>query len=153
MDRSVDFRLPLPVRVYVVAFGLFACGMIAFGPTEEPEHRTAGILIAVGMLALLSAFVIRIFRIGVSITGDELLVRNFFRTRRLKRRDIEGFRVGSLPNMAGRTVFALLAGESILALEVFTRPGVLPSTRRRLAERVQVLRDWLAEEPDPTASG
>jgi hypothetical protein len=129
---------PSPVvRLSVLVFMLVWCGILIAAAVQSAE--SAGfIMLALAMLLLGIGFGCRILGIAAIARGDELLVRNAFQTRRLRRSQIEEFRLGTAMPFR-RTILALLSDETV-ALEVglaLFGPGVLE-------ERLEQLRSWRA---------
>lgn len=101
-------------------------------------------LVPVIMLAFGATIGIRTFRMSVTFEADALTVRNFFRTRRLRRDEIEGFRSGPMNNQPfGRTIYALLCQGSVFPLDAAGRPYPFGRGRGKLEERQAMLQSWL----------
>ena len=61
----------------------------------------------------------RIFRLSVALGPQDLLVRNFYRTRRIVRVDVEGFRQGALSQQPfTRAIYVLLRDGTVFPLDV-----------------------------------
>jgi hypothetical protein len=99
------------------------------------------------MLAAGVTIGVRLWRLGVIARGDEFLVSNYFQTRRLTRAEIEGFRIGSSHHsmLFGRTIYVLLGDESVLPLDVTTRPFVTKRQRARFDAQLNTLRRWVSD--------
>ena len=86
----------------------------------------------------------RLLRTSVALGPDDLLVRNYVRTRRVPRAEVEGFRVGSISNQPlRRTIYLLLRDDSVLPLDAVGRFYVSARSEAVLAERMRLLQRWL----------
>lgn len=144
MSASFELRPLLVARIWAAGFGTFWCGAVIVGGINALRHGTSGVLVAAVMLIIGVALAYRLVTLGVFGRGDELVVRNNFRTRRLTRSEIEDFRVGSasggLP--VNKAISVLLMDGSLLNLDVTTCLTVLPRGRRRLDQQLLTLRAW-----------
>jgi hypothetical protein len=141
----IRIRAPLALRVYVAAF---VAAWVALGAAAAHEAgRAAAIVPAVIVVAGL-AFAWLLFRVRVDSDGDELVVRNHLRTQRLRRGEIEAFRLGRPSYQPfGELVYVLLRDGSVVALDATNRASLTGPGRRRLAARLDELRAWQAEGP------
>jgi hypothetical protein len=73
---------------WTVGFSVFWCGSLAWATVRDwPASPTLLLVRALGVIFVaLAAY--RMVRLGFEVRGDELLVRNLFRTRRLPRSDL-----------------------------------------------------------------
>lgn len=143
-SEPVAITPPMWIRGYVVVFCAVWCGSVAsFGVASARRGSPAAVL-AVVLVAIAIGFAYRLTRLGVVAAGDLLTVRNTWRTRTLRRREIAGFRPGTTSHglRSGQALFVLLADDTIVALDVTT--SLLGGRgRRRLAERRDQLQHWL----------
>jgi hypothetical protein len=85
----------------------------------------------------------RLFRLSVALGPDDLLVRNYFQTRRVARAEVEGFRMGPMSTQPFRqTIYLLLSDGSVLALDVVGRLSFGARSKAVLAERMRLLQGW-----------
>lgn len=99
------------------------------------------------MLAFGASLGYRMLRMGVTASGDVLIVRNQWQTRTLARRDIEGFRTGSAGAASfpgSRAVVVLLRDDSVLPLDVTSLALPIPRSRHRHQGRLEQLQAWHA---------
>jgi hypothetical protein len=81
------------------------------------------VLIPLLMLAFGLTLGYRILQLSVVIGPQDLLVRNFYRTRHVARADVEGFRQGALSQQpVTRAVYVLLRDGTVFPLDVTGRP-------------------------------
>jgi hypothetical protein len=140
---------PLALRIYAV-LGACVCGVVAgvFIVSAVADGQPGVLLFLLVWLAFALTLLYRILRMSIELLPDELIVRNLFRTRRLARREVEGFRVGSYGPMSfSRCVFALLRDGTMLTLDVTLRPA-LPGSWRKRDGSLDRLHDWLDAYPE-----
>jgi hypothetical protein len=110
--------------VFFLVWLAFFGGIFVFG-----DDRPTGAFAVIFTLMLVYALVmaVRVQRMAVTADGDELVVRNQFRSRRIPRADITGFSTGRYQRIGQRTAYAdLRDGGSVrlMALELqFPTPG------------------------------
>ncbi|MDX6650461.1 MAG: hypothetical protein QOJ97_2412 [Solirubrobacteraceae bacterium] len=138
----VVIRPPPVMRFFALVFTLVWCGgMIAFAVRDgwSPALILSLVLLVVG-----AGLGIPMLGMAAIAVGDELIVRNVYRTRRLRRSQIEGFRIGRSPIMPfGRTIHGLVPGETV-ALDVGLTLFRLLDGRRALEKQLEDLRSWLS---------
>lgn len=144
---SGDFpviRPPWPLRVYVAGFtGLWCALTISFAVTAAEHGKLAGVIPLLFILAVGVTFGVRLFRMSITLKSDELVIRNVLRTRRVQRRDVEGFRSGAMTGQPiGRTIYALLRDGSVVPLDVAGRMYRFGRGRALLDERLALLERW-----------
>ena len=134
-------RLPKILRIYTSVFTVVWCaGVLTAAVTIAAKGSLAAIMPII-MFAFGATIGVRICRISVAFDADVLVVRNSFRTRNLRREEIEGFRPGVMSSQPfSRTIYALLRDGSVFPLEVVGRPY---RNRRKLEERRALLQAWL----------
>ncbi len=146
-NRRDVIRPPLAVRVYVVAFVGIWCGIVSAGLIAAAAHGSPAVVILLLMLAFGLTFGYRIFRLSVTLRPQELLVRNLYRTRRIVRADVEGFRQGAMSQQPfTRTIYVLLRDGTVVPLDVAGRPYFFGRGKTLLEDRMQLLQRWL-EQP------
>jgi hypothetical protein len=99
----------------------------------------AALLATAGGLAIWSTRAI-----ALVARGDELLIGNFYGSRRLRRDEIDDFRVGTLgmSNPLGLTVHVLLADGTTLATDAMMWSGIGRRSRVELEAVIADLRRW-----------
>lgn len=74
--------------VWVIGFSTLWCASLAWVTADDwPVSPTLLVLRVLGV-ALVAAAAYRMVRVGFTVHGDELVVRNLFRTRRVPRADL-----------------------------------------------------------------
>jgi hypothetical protein len=140
-------RLPLAVRVYVVVFTCIWCGSVFAGLIAAAAHGSPAVLILLPVLAFGLTLGYRIFRLSVALGPQDLLVRNFYRTRRIVRVDVEGFRQGAISQQPfTRAIYVLLRDGTVFPLDVTGRSYFFRRGKTLLDDRTQLLQRWL-EQP------
>jgi hypothetical protein len=146
-NRLDVIRLALAVRVYVVVFTCFWCGSVFAGLIAAAAHGSPAVLILLLVVAFGLTLGYRIFRLSVALGSQDLLVRNFYRTRRIVRAEVEGFRQGALSQQPfTRGIYVLLRDGTVFPLDVTARPYFFGRGKRLLDDRTQLLQRWL-EQP------
>jgi hypothetical protein len=126
----------------VIVFTVFWLGAVTVGAVSI--GWTPSVVIPLGMLVFGALLGWRLAGLAVVGRGDELMVRNHWRTARVHRHEIEGFReeAGGWLSPSAK-VFALLRDGTILSLDAVSLPS-LPGRRSRRVERALAdLRAWL----------
>jgi len=142
-------QLPPVMRAYaalaVCVFGVVGAVMLV---SAVADGQVAVVVFTVVWLVLALTLAYRMLRASVVLDHDELLVRNFLRTRRLPRGEVEGFRSGSYGVMSfSRCVFALLRDGTVMALDVTIRPGLPGRSRPTRDAGLRQLQAWLTGTP------
>ena len=133
---------PILLRVYIGAFGVVWCGLVAAGFLDlvpRPES-----LLLLGMFAFGASLTYRMFRLEVVADPSGLLIRNYYRTRRYDWSEVEDFRVGGpmLGMPFGQVIHALLVNGEVVTLDVTMRPWAFG--RGAVRERyLRQLREWV----------
>jgi hypothetical protein len=155
VEPRVEIRQPRALRVYIVVFGCIWCAGVIAGIGVTAAALSPTVFIPLAMLAFAAFFFSRIYRISVVSEGDELVVRNWFTTRRLRRADIEDFRIGSAgPSYPfGKSIYAMLNDGTVLSLDVLARPAFTARSRDRLARALAELKGWLGAGSAPWPRG
>jgi hypothetical protein len=137
-------RLPKAVRIYTSVFVVIWCAGVLTAAVVIAVHGSPAAIVPVIMFAFGATIGARTFRMSVAFGADVLIVRNFIRTRTLRREEIEAFRSGAVSYQPfGRTIYALLRDGSVFPLDVASRPYRLGRGRSKLEERLAMLRGWL----------
>ena len=136
------------MRAYGAVFGVLWCGGLIVN-IIGPVVGGSWLAIPVGLVMMGGGlfFIVRMNRLALIAEDDVLIVRNLYRTRRIPRSAIQGFRTGN-PGMMmpfGRTIHVLVADDSVVTAEVFMSSGFTRRGRRRLDERLSPLREWLSQ--------
>ena len=146
---SVRLRAPRWTRVYALVFGVLWSGLLLTFAIRAPH---ANIPVTAGMLAFGAILIGSTLRLGVTATGDHLVIRNRVTTTTLTREDVEGFREGSAPNQGlplSHCVYALTHEGRVIPLTVTSRVG-LRGPSEHVRGDVERLRRWLADTTDTT---
>jgi hypothetical protein len=119
------------------------CGGVLAGAIVVALHGSPAAVIPVLMLAFGLTLGYRLLRMSVTLGPEDLLVRNYFQTRRVSRAEVEGFRIGSVSTQPfRRTIYLLLGDGSVLPLDVAGRANFSGRGKAVLAERMRVLQRW-----------
>ena len=145
MNPLLEIRQPLAFRIYIVVItvvwsGAVLAGFVAFALKGNPGLIILGLMATFGL-----TFGYRMYSLGAVASEEELLAHNLYRTKRLRRSDIEGFRIGSagLQIPFGKTIYALTRDGSIVPLDVLARFWLFARSRKKLESRMEELRNWL----------
>jgi hypothetical protein len=143
--RQLRLRAPLAVRVWLIAFGILWCGLLAW-IVVLVAPRPAAVIPAL-ILMFGGAFIFRLSAVTAATDGEWLTIRNVYRTWRIPRSGVTGFRLGrDTATPFGYVVFALTDDE-IVSLDVSRTPTRSGRVRRQLA----VLEDWRDAESAPSS--
>ncbi|MBO0830601.1 MAG: hypothetical protein J2P28_08015 [Actinobacteria bacterium] len=145
--RPNVIRRPLAVRVFQVFFpSILCCGVLAYLILAAVDGSPA-VVIPLVMLAIGLTICYRVFRLSVALRPQDLLVRNYFRTRRIARADIAGFCQGAVGHRPfTRMIYVLLRDRTVLSLDTTARPCLFGLGATLLEDRMQLLQRWL-EQP------
>jgi len=139
-------RPPLAARAYVVVFMCVWCGSVSAGLIAAAAHGSPATVILLLMLTFGLTLGYRIFRLSVALGPQDLLVRNLYRTRRIARADVEGFRQGALGQQPfTRAIYVLLRDGTVFPLDVTGRPYFFGRGQTLLDDRTQLLQRWLEQ--------
>jgi hypothetical protein len=145
-NRLDVIRPPLAARAYVVVFLCIWCGGVLAGLIAAAAHGSPAVMFLLLMLAFGLTLGYRIVRLSVAIGRQDLLVRNLYRTRRIARADIVGFRQGALGQQPfTRAIYVLLRDGTVFPLDVTGRPYFFGRGQRLLDNRAQLLQGWLGQ--------
>ena len=142
-DR-VELRVPRPLAIYAIAFLVVWCSMIAWIGIRMAREQPAGLLVLALLLAFGTTLCIRMARARAVGEGDELVVRNYLGSSRIRRSDVEAVRVGRYggnPMQMGRCI-TVITPEEVVAIDATLVPGVLGIGRRRLERQREELAAW-----------
>src|SRR4051794_26485188 len=115
--NTLEYRNPRVMRVYGVVFGIVWCGLLVANIIGASVARSwAAVPVGLLMLAWGAFFITRMPRLAVIAQGDELVVRNMWRTRRIPRDEIQDFRIGNpgLLRPFGKTLHVLVGENSVV---------------------------------------
>ena len=143
VSEPVRIRQPTALRVYIGAFGVFWCGMVAVGFVSLVPRPEA--LIPLGMLAFGGSLMYRMLRLEAVADEAVLFIRNYYKTRRHDSADVEDFRLGSpmLGMPFGKVIHVLLLDGEIVTLDVTMRPRLFGRGREQRERYLQQLREWV----------
>jgi len=103
---EVDIRPPLLLRLYTYAFGVFWCAAVAHELARTLPKFNSVVLFF--MLVFGATLFWRLGGLVARSEGDELLVRNVYRTRRVSASQITQVRTGPAPMQPfRRTVYVV----------------------------------------------
>jgi hypothetical protein len=146
-NRPDVIRLPVALRAYVVVFMCIWCGSVFAGLIAAAAHGSPAVVILLLMLTFGLTLGYRSFRLSVALGPQDLLVRNWYRTRRIVRADVEGFRQGALSQQPfTRAIYVLLRDGTVFPLDVTARPYFFGRGKTLLDGRTRLLQRWL-EQP------
>ena len=114
MRQPVVIRVPLLMRMYVIGFMAFWVGALVSFPIPSPSDA----LLVTVMVAFGVAFATRMAMVKLQVDESGVLVRNFVRTWRFDRVEIEDFRLGraAMGQLFGQIIHVLLwNGEVVTA--------------------------------------
>lgn len=149
--NTLELRLPRLMRWYVRGFSLFWCGTVTVFVVVLATKGAGAVFVPILMLAFGVTLAYRLWRLGVSAHGDELVVRNHFRTRRLRRAEVEGFRMAPAEQLPFTgALYVLLRDDTLMRLDVTIRPTIRRFGKATLETQLAELRRWLAQ---PAARG
>jgi hypothetical protein len=118
--------------LYVVA--------VSDDPVSPKANRGALFLVGAFAIALGAFALYRSFRLGVTIGPDEVVVHNFFRTRRLPRRDVARFSLGRLRRIdRDAVVLETTSGDSIVVSSLSASPYEMLRASDRVSRFVDEL--------------
>lgn len=136
-------RQPRWFRVCAVAFGTVWCGYLVVLTIVGLVNGIPAALVALLPAALGGWYVSRFFRIAVAVKGDELVVRNRWRTYRIRRQDIEGFWIGPSSELPWAEVINVrMPGGQAVSLRVTARLRLSDRSRARLEQHLEDLGVW-----------
>ncbi|GAA0315342.1 hypothetical protein GCM10009528_36390 [Kineococcus aurantiacus] len=142
---GVDVRAPRWSRAYSALFAVVWLGLLGSFALDGLRERDAGALVLVPMAAFGIFLFSRVFVVRARTRGDELVVRNSWRRRVVRRQDVEDVRTGkpqSGPSTLGESVLVLVRDGSIVTLEATWRLGWTAAGRRELADGRERLLAW-----------
>lgn len=103
------------------------------------------ILLGAAPVCLWGPFAYRVNVMVFNVTGDEMVIRNLWRTRTVRVPDVRGFDFGAPSSGAGRTIRVVTAA-GVVPIDVYAHSA---HTTRRARERLngqhRELSQWLAD--------
>jgi hypothetical protein len=134
------------VRRYVVVFGVVWFAFLLFFAVGGLAAGAWGALPVVIVMAVGGALVIpRSKNVSLVADGDEIVITNYFTTKRVPRSSVEGFRMeqSQLPGGLGRSLVVLVAGGTVVSVDVLRSWWLFGERGRERIERLVVqLEDW-----------
>jgi hypothetical protein len=149
---AIEFRLPPVSRWFYRIFSLVWCGFTAFIAVVWLAFSPPTPWMIVPLLMLLFGVVIgvRLWRLGVTVRGDELEARNYLRTWHVHRREISGFQIGTWISGDVRSTGVLLlrSDQKDMMLDVTRHATIWRFTfgMRTLEVQLAELNQWLHRE-------
>ena len=145
-DKFIQIRAPLPIRLYVAGFGILWTVGLSTSLLRSGNGHASDVPVVLVMIVFGLGVCYLMGGAAVYTQGDDLLVRNTWRRRRIPREAIEDFRTGGVSGKPwGVEIYALLKDGSILPLDASRRfgPAILRSDRAARTTRLAMLREWL----------
>jgi hypothetical protein len=140
---AVVIRPPNCYRVFIAGFMvLWIAAAIGSSISAAARGSWAIVPIVLCFVAVGCAHGWRMIGVSVEAGADILVVRNYFRTRRIPRQSIEGFRVGTTA-MGPKTVVVLVDDGTVLSTEAPMLLGKNFGRKERLDDVLAQLRGWL----------
>jgi hypothetical protein len=136
---------PTWTRYYGVAFGLVWFGILAVFLVGAAANGQWGTILFALALAAYGWFVMwRTSHLGLAAYRDEIVVTNMFKTRRIPRLSVDGFRIGSpsTPMSFGRTIVVLVSDDTAVSADGLIWTGMGKRGKARLERLLAQLRDW-----------
>jgi hypothetical protein len=146
MSSTRVIQLPRTWRILLTLY-LCVCGVV--GAVAVPilvASGRSGLAAYAGVwLVIVLLLAYRVPNVSVVLERNELVVRNLFtRTRRLPRRDIEGFRTESpMLQPFTRYIYAQLREDTGIRLDPTVRVELFRRSKRAREEQLRQLRSWL----------
>ena len=101
-------RLPVAFRIYIVIFAVIWCGGVLAGLIAALAKFSPAAMIPAAMLVFGGFFMWHVARLAVIGDHEGLTVRGYYRSRRIPKFEVEGFRIGSGYYPFGNCTFALV---------------------------------------------
>jgi hypothetical protein len=142
---DVEVRPPAWVRLYLHGIGVVLVVVATAATVTLTNLRVWQVIPVAALLAAAGGLAIwRTRAIALVARGDELLIGNFYGSRRLRRDEIDDFRMGTLgmSNPLGLTVHVLLADGTTLATDAMMWSGIGRGSRGELEAVIADLRRW-----------
>jgi len=136
---------PTWLRCYVVVFGLVWFAFLVVFCVVAVANSIWGVIPVALIMAAYGWFLLwRMFHLGLLAYPDEIVVRNFFNTRRIPRRSVDGFRIGrpGIPLSFGRTIVVLVSDDTAFSADGLMWTGMGKRGKARLERLLAQLRDW-----------
>jgi hypothetical protein len=145
----LEIRPPLALRIYTIGFTVVWIGAVVWAAVSI--GWSPAVLVPAGMLVFGILLGWRLAGLAVLARGDELLVRNQWRTARVPRHEIEGFReeAGGWTSPLAK-VYALLRDGTVLSLDAISLPRLPLRRSRRVDRALTDLRSWLEDAGEVT---
>ncbi len=148
--RVEPIRQPVTVRVVGSLFGAVWCLAATAGLVGAVLDRSPALfLLILGILAVGAPPMVRCHRVSVEARGDELLVRNSYRTYHLRREDIEEFYFGTGVLRAGPAIWVRLRGRRAIRLDATQGLYVTLREYDLREQRLAGLRAWCSRPAVP----
>jgi hypothetical protein len=141
VSAAAVIRPPRLRRWWAIGFSTVWCAGVGTATIIGFADGRGSAAIGLLMVAFGATLGWRLARLSVRCEGDLLIIRNNFRSRTLRRAEIEGFRVGQPQGGIpfGNVVYVLLDDDSVLPLDATLRMRRRGSVDRDLLR----LKEWL----------
>jgi hypothetical protein len=136
---------PAWTRYYIVGFGLVWYVIVGgFLVGAAANGQWVAIVVALALAAYGWFVLWRTFHLGLRAYRDEIVVTNMFKTRRIPRPSVDGFRIGSpsTPMSFGRTIVVLVSDDTAVSADGLIWTGMGKRGKARLERLLAQLRDW-----------
>jgi len=135
----IEIRQSRLLRTGIITFAVIWCALLAFVVVVTLPRPT--VVVPVLMIGFGVLFLGRLATLSVATEADELVIRNVYRTWRLPRGAVSGFRLGrDTATPMGYMVFALTDAE-IVSLDV----SRAPTDHGRAHDQLVELEEWLGK--------
>ena len=144
-DRTIKVGQSWVMRAYLVAFVLVWVVILFAFTTELAADKSPVVVLPTALLIIVISIGVRALRVGAVGDADRLVVRNYFATLKLPRRQIREFAPSTpgRPAVVGTTVQAVMRDGSGHTIDLFTRPLVTPGAREQFQRSLDQLNVWL----------
>lgn len=138
--QSFELTTSRANRLLTGLFGVLWCGVLVInGIVGLASSLTPLVVIPIGMAVSGGLFFYRMATLGVRASASGLTVRNFTKTRTIKRAEITGFRDGrESMQPIGRMLYVVTSND-VIPLDFTRRIG-----KRRRERYLETLTTWLA---------
>lgn len=149
--RELVVRPPLAARIFVVLFtgGFVLCVTIVLVLAIARHQDVSGAPIGIGMALFAGLLGYRLAILSVRAHGPEIIIHDYWRTRRIPISQVEGLDIGRATAGSLRTVRILVRGTAIPVDALGVTRGILGRNASdaidQLERRRQELADWLAQ--------
>lgn len=130
------------MQIYFACFGLLWVGLLLGSLTRSRSDAPIALL----MIVLGGAFIVRTWSLKFVANESGLLVRNFFRTWRFGWDQVEDFRLGrgGMAMPFGQVIHVLLRNDEVITLDITASHwSFLLGGKEKRERTLKMLREWL----------